>query len=238
VLNALRQRRARLRVLIVTPAGLVRQWQDELKFKFDQIFKIYDRDFAIHDGAHWALEDSVIASIDLAKRDDHLPKFRDSGPWDVIVVDEAHKLTRDHRVQAQRYRLIEALRTLSDALLLLTATPHQGGTDRFVELLKLVRPDLAELDFVEAQPEVVREVILRNRKATVIDMEGRFIFHGQDVERASIPVSGEMKAFVQLLDSISREDQRRASPNGQVSALGGGRDRDAGPTATGTIRRT
>jgi hypothetical protein len=215
VLNALRQQRTRLRVLIVTPAGLVRQWQDELKFKFDQFFRIYGRDFTIHDVAHWSLEDSVIASIDLAKRDDHLPKFRDSGPWDVIVVDEAHKLTRDQRVRAQRYRLIEFLRTLSDALLLLTATPHQGRTDRFVELLKLVRPDLEEqLDFVEAQPDVVREIILRNRKATVTDMEGRFIFQGQRVERASIPVSGEMEAFVRLLGDYLQRGYRAGAQGG------------------------
>jgi superfamily II DNA or RNA helicase len=67
-------------VLIVTPAGLVRQWQDELKIKFDLIFRIYERDFAIHDVTHWSLENHVIASIDLAERDDHLPKFLDSGP--------------------------------------------------------------------------------------------------------------------------------------------------------------
>jgi superfamily II DNA or RNA helicase len=217
VLNALRQQRARLRVLIVTPAGLVRQWQDELKFKFDQIFRIYGRDFTIHDLAHWAMEENVIASIDLAKRDDHLPRFLDSGPWNLIVVDEAHKLTRDQRVRAQRYRLIESLRTLTDALLLLTATPHQGRTDRFVELLKLVRPDLEEqLDFLEAQPEIVREIILRNRKSTVTDMEGRFIFHGQHVERASISVSEEMEAFVRLLGEYLRRGYRAGADAGDV----------------------
>jgi len=217
VLNALRSRSARLRVLIVTPAGLVRQWQDELRFKFDQTFRIYGRDFAIHDVAHWRLEDSVIASIDLAKRDDHLPKFRDSGPWDVIVVDEAHKLTRDDRYRAQRYRLVEALRGLSDGLLLLTATPRQGKTNRFIELLRLVRPDLAEqLDYVEAQPDIVREVILRNRKATVTDMEGRFIFHGQEVQRVSVPVSREMRNFVKLLEDYLRQGYRAGAEGGDA----------------------
>jgi hypothetical protein len=217
ILNALRQRRSRLRVLIVTPAGLVRQWQDELKRKFDLTFRIYGRDFAIHDVTHWTLESNVIASIDLAKRDEHLPKFRDSGPWDLIVVDEAHKLTRDDHYRAHRYRLVEVLRGLSDGLLLLTATPHQGRTDRFVELLRLVRPGLGEqLDFLEAEPEIVREIILRNRKATVADMEGRFIFRGQHIQRVSVPVSGEMQAFVQLLESYLRRGYRAGAERGDA----------------------
>jgi superfamily II DNA or RNA helicase len=217
VLNALRQRRSRLRVLIVTPAGLVRQWQDELKHKFDQFFRIYGRDFAIHDVAHWPLEESVIASIDLAKRDDHFRKFRDSGPWDVIVVDEAHKLTRDDHYRAQRFRLVEALRELSDALLLLTATPHQGKTNRFIGLLKLVRPDLSDqLDFIEAQPEIVREIILRNRKATVTDMEGRFIFHGQHIRRVAVPVASEMRTFVALLQDYLRRGYRASTDRGDA----------------------
>jgi ERCC4-related helicase len=217
LLNALHHRRPTLRVLIVTPAGLVRQWQDELKHKFDLTFRIYGRDFAIHDVTHWPLENKAIASIDLAKRDDHLPNFRDSGPWDVIVVDEAHKLTRDDRFRSQRYRLIEALRELSDSLLLLTATPHQGKTDRFIELLKLVRPDLSEqLDSIEVQPEIVRDIMLRNRKATVTDIEGRFIFHGQHIKRAPVIASSEMQAFVALLEDYLRLGYRAGAEQGDA----------------------
>jgi ERCC4-related helicase len=217
ILNALLQRRSRLRVLIATPAGLVRQWQDELKRKFDLTFRIYGRDFAIHDVTHWPLEDNVITSVDLAKRDEHLPKFRDSGPWDLIIVDEAHKLTRDDHYRAQRYRLVEVLRGLSDGLLLLTATPHQGRTDRFVELLKLVRPDFSEqLDFLEAQPEIVRDIILRNRKATVTDMEGRFIFNGQHIQRVPVSVSREMQAFVALLEDYLRRGYRASAEQGDA----------------------
>lgn len=217
ILNALRQRRSRLRVLIVTPAGLVRQWQDELKYKFDLPFRIYGRDFTIHDVTHWPLESNVIASIDLAKRDDHLPNFRDSGPWDVIVVDEAHKLTRDDRYRSQRYRLAEVLRGLSDGLLLLTATPHQGRTDRFIELLKLVRPDFSEqLDLLEAQPEIVRDIILRNRKATVTDMDGHFIFYGQHIQRVPVSVSIQMQAFVTVLEDYLRLGYRASAEQGDA----------------------
>jgi len=136
LLAALKRKNQARRVLIIAPAGLTRQWQDELRYKFDQMYEIYGRDFTIVQPDHWKIHDHVIVSLDLAKREDHLENFQRAGAWDIVIFDEGHKLTRyASGERAQRYRLAEVLRLKTDALLLLSGTPHQGYADRFRALL-------------------------------------------------------------------------------------------------------
>ena len=73
LLAALKQRKALRRVLLVTPAGLTKQWQDELnnKFKMGE-YMIYGEDFHINEARHWKMFDYVIASIDRLKDEKHL----------------------------------------------------------------------------------------------------------------------------------------------------------------------
>ena len=128
LLAALKRKGQARRVLIVAPAGLTRQWQDELRYKFDEIYEIYGRDFTIAQPDHWKIHDHVIVSLDLAKREDHLANFQRAGAWDVVIFDEGHKLTRyASGERAQRYRLAEALRLKTDALLLLSGTSRVCG---------------------------------------------------------------------------------------------------------------
>ena len=197
LLAALRRAGRARRVLIVCPAGLTRQWQDELRYKFDQEYLIYGTDVSVNNPKHWKIYDRVIVSIDRAKLDTHVELFRQAGSWDVVVFDEGHKLTRHASGErAQRYRLAEALRPQADAFLLLSGTPHQGYRDRFVSLLELVRPDLApQISAIEANPEVVGELILRNRKTEVTDADGNFIFRGHRVYRLGVEPTPETRNF-------------------------------------------
>ena len=201
LLAALKRKGFARRVLVVSPAGLTRQWQDEMRFKFDEPYEIYGRDFFINNPEYWKLHDHVIVSIDLAKRDDHMQAFRQAGSWDVVVFDEGHKLTRyASGERAQRYRLAEMLRPMSDAFLLLSGTPHQGYTDRFLALLEIVRPDMRrEIQTLEANPEIVGDMILRNRKSEVTDADGEFIFKGHIVRRVPIEPSETTREFQRLL---------------------------------------
>ena len=201
LLAALKRAGRARRVLIVCPAGLTRQWQDELRFKFDQEYLIYGNDVSVNSPAQWKVYDHVIVSIDRAKLDAHMNMFRQAGSWDVVVFDEGHKLTRHASGErAQRYRFAETLRPLADAFLLLSGTPHQGYRDRFVALLELVRPDLApQIATIEANPEVVAELILRNRKTEVTDADGNFIFKGHRVYRLGVEPSEETRIFQRLL---------------------------------------
>lgn len=216
LLAAMKRRRQGRRVLIVCPAGVVRQWQDEMKYKFSEDYRIYGMDFNIHQPSHWTGFDRVITSIDRAKSDVHGPIFSESGDWDVIVFDEAHHLSKiEHQPVTQRYLLAERLQKQTDSLLFLTGTPHQGKTHQFVNLLMLLRPDLARrFEFVFSDPSVVAEVVLRNRKSLVTDANGRFIFRGQDTNLVDVPMSDQALQFDKHLQDYLRLGYSAAAEGG------------------------
>ncbi len=211
LLAALEHRRRSERILIVTPAGLTRQWQEELADKFGmRDYQIYGRDFEVHDPSHWGLHRHVIASIDRLKSGSRLEAVSASGYWDLIVFDEAHRLTRKQRgrrfEKSERYRLASQLRQQTDELLLLTATPHQGRQDQFVALLELLRPDLKEsFQRLELDPQVISEVVYRNQKASVTDADGNLVFNGQTTRALQIPSGPAERAFDQCLQRYVRK---------------------------------
>ena len=136
-------------------------------------------------------------SLDLAKREEHADAILSAGDWDLVVFDEAHRLGRSETGErTQRYRLAEQLREMTPSMLLLTATPHQGKSKRFGALLELVRPDMRrQIASLEANPELVSEIVIRNRKTKVTDAQGELIFKGHDTQRFSVTPSAEMKRF-------------------------------------------
>jgi superfamily II DNA or RNA helicase len=129
--------------------------------------------------------ENVIVSLDLAKRDEHMAMLLQAGTWDVIIFDEAHKLGREESgQQTARYKLAMSLRDRTASMLLLTATPHQGKRGRFAALLELVRPDLkSEIRTIDMNPEVVGDIIIRNKKSRVTDADGNLLFRGHDTLR-------------------------------------------------------
>lgn len=216
LLAALQRSRGLRRVLVVCPAGLTRQWQDEMRVKFDREFLIYGSDFQIDQDWKWRLRDAVVASLDLVKprnREDdgtdpstHFGRLMMAGDWDLVIFDEGHRLSRtDDGTQTLRFALGQALRERTASLLLLTGTPHQGDTGKFRSLLKLVRPDLAgAIDELELHPEVVGEVVLRNRKIDVTDAEGKFIFQGHTVTQVRVESTPEMRELDRQMQAYLR----------------------------------
>ena len=214
VLAGLTRRGLARRVLIVCPAGLQLQWQQELALKFNQDYKIYGIDF--RQGAFNAFS-KVIVSIDRAKNQNHAQLFIENEGWDVIVFDEAHKLTRyASGYKSERYRFSEFLRKKANSFFLLTGTPHQGYTDRFIALLQLVRPDLTRrLRNFDDDRDVVAEIILRNRKSSVTDSDGNFIFKGLSVKRVSVESSLEMNQFQLKLKEYLQRGYRAGDAKGE-----------------------
>jgi len=211
LLAALEQRGMFRRILLVTPAGLVRQWQEELHHKFGfSEFLIYGDDFRINNPRHWKLYDKVIGSIDRLKADGHMNLVQQSGPWDLVVFDEAHRLSRRQWGRkyeaAQRFRLAAALRRMTDSILLLTGTPHQGMQDKFQALLELLRPELKdEIRRLALNPEILRDIVIRNHKADVTDVDGAFIFKGKTTRAIKIPLGDEARDFDHALRRYLRE---------------------------------
>ena len=218
LLAAMKRRRQARRVLVVCPAGIVRQWQDEMHYKFNEEFSIYGFDFSINQPSHWSRYDKVIVSIDRAKTDRHGAIFGDSGEWDVIVFDEAHHLSKiEGQAVTQRYQLAEELRRQTDAFIFLTGTPHQGNTLQFINLLLLLRPDLG-LRFanVFTDPSVVAEVVLRNQKSLTTDTNGNFLFRGQDTHLVEVPLSDSARAFDHQLQEYLRHGYAASEAGGNT----------------------
>jgi len=147
------------RVLVVCPANLAFQWQRELKEKFDEKFLVLKggdiRDqFGVN---QWLEQKQVITSLDLAKRTEILPGLRQV-PWDLVVVDEAHRMSWSPPARkTARYALGELLRDSSNHILLLTATPHKGDPQNFTLFLQLLDPD------AYADVRSIREAMDRQR---------------------------------------------------------------------------
>lgn len=222
LLSALRQRSQCRRVLLITPPGLTVQWQEELaqKFRMDD-FEVFGRDFEITDVRRWKMHDHVIASIDRLKQEEHLQQLLQGERWDLVVFDEAHRLSRRQYGlkldYSQRYALAAKLRNHCEHMMLLTATPHQGMSDKFAALLELVRPDLRDqLHLLDLQPHILGEIIIRNRKDHVTDAEGYLIFKGKQTHAIPVPVSEQAKAFdEELQDYLRRGEQAVAKATGK-----------------------
>lgn len=134
------------RTLVITPGGLTKQWQeDELGLKFNIPFKLVNRAAFESDPTIFSHSDRLVASIDFIRGDDVLNVVKETS-WDLIVVDEAHKLSAfdygQRQYKSKRYTALETLASKCEHLLLLTATPHRGRRDTFKNLLQLLDEDI------------------------------------------------------------------------------------------------
>ena len=139
------------RVLIVCPAGLIRNWRDELRDCFRLHFEVLGEDFVDRTAEAWEYHHRVIASIDTVKRPQRLDRLLAGPRWDMLVFDEAHHLSRTRTGNrthvTQNYRLAEALRGQTRDVLFLSATPHQGNAFQFWSVLQLLDDHLAKAHF-------------------------------------------------------------------------------------------
>src|SRR2546423_1476943 len=167
------------RVLILTPATLVGQWQEEMQTKFDVEFATsYDGLLLRRDPEVFWAQPRVIASIATARRAEHLPLLAAQN-YDLVVVDEAHHLKNR---QTQNWKLVNALQ--KRFLLLLSATPVQNSLVELYNLLTLLKPGIfkTEREFRqsymttgkprvpanrERMRDLMRDVMIRNTRSLV-----------------------------------------------------------------------
>ena len=211
LIKELKLREAIDRCLILVPAPLTIQWQDELLRFFNEPFQI------IHSANDqqqllnlWARESQVVSSIDYAKQDDVRERVWQQR-WDLIIIDEAHKCSAytkrsagrgDEVERTKRYQLAERLSDQCDNLLLLTATPHHGDDDRFAHFIRLLDRDLFPEPhrFGEAASHIRRDILklgenspwsLRRLKEDMKDMRGRRLFPDRHVQTVSFDLGPE-----------------------------------------------
>lgn len=166
LIKELKMRHTIERVLVLCPAPLTIQWQDEMRSKFDEVFEIIRSELAKDQlaGNVWERFPQCIASMDFAKRDDVSPDLLRAN-WDLVIIDEAHKCAArwfsKEIKRTKRYVLAEALGQQADRLLLLTATPHSGDSEQFAYFLRLLDND----QFVG--PDRVEEFAQLNQQALI-----------------------------------------------------------------------
>ncbi|MDI6752928.1 MAG: DEAD/DEAH box helicase [Thermodesulfobacteriota bacterium] len=152
LVKEMKLREAVERILILCPAPLTIQWQDEMLRwfgeSFDIIFSAVDQQQLTNP---WQRSSQVISSMDYAKQEDVRERVWQQR-WDLVIIDEAHKCSartvsggqgREPKVATtKRYDLASRLTGHADHILLLTATPHHGDEDKFAHFLRLIDPDL------------------------------------------------------------------------------------------------
>lgn len=188
------------RVLIVSPAPLTVQWQQEMREKFDRNFVVYDRDTVrTYRQSHpnqnvWLQEDRIITSIDFAKQEDMLEALRNlDEEWDVAVFDEAHHLTArrgsdDSVERTERYKVGKAVADNSDAMLMLTGTPHKGKSDQFYFLVSLLDPYRFSHES-EIHPDGLDDLMIRRLKDEMYEADGTRMFPEKNIEALGVDMS-------------------------------------------------
>jgi len=194
-------RRLIRRILIVPPAGLVGNWQNELRELFGMEFVVVlGADLAPRNINPFSVGpncDRVICSVDTLRGERAFLRLAETGvlPYDLVVFDEAHKLSArqdaDFTVRrSARYELAEALAGVANRksewnlgwsarhLLLLTATPHMGKDYPFFALWKLLDPQtFSTIDAFQAMPREKRErFFIRRTKEEMVTFEGKPLY--------------------------------------------------------------
>lgn len=205
------------RTLIVTPANLSFQWQREMKDKFRESFDVIRGDIlrATYGSNPWQEKNQVITSISWVSRVDDAKQSLLRSQWDLIIVDEAHKMSAysaDKKTLA--YQLGEALSTMTDHFLLMTATPHKGDPKNFCLFLELldrdVYGDVSSLE--EAMRRNSAPFYLRRTKEALVTFpdpdtgQVKKIFTKRDVQTIDFTISADEWDFY---DALTRyvEDQ-------------------------------
>ncbi len=214
ILSELHARRRANRVLIVCPASLRLQWQREMQVKFGFRFIIFDRETLarkrreLEAGVNpWAHEPRIIVSMDFLKRPDGAFREIQGLHWDVIIVDEAHHLAPAGvgEGDTQLTKLGRFLAEASDALILLTATPHNGYDESMATLLRFLDPTLAPMG-AQLEPSRYRRHYIRRLKNQICNPDGspKFV-QRKPVQPIPVALSDEEREFHEQVRSYAEE---------------------------------
>ena len=217
LLKELKYRGLVQRTLIVVPGHLKDQWLREMKERFGETFTVVDRSVinATWGRNVWQEHPQVITSMDFAKQDDVRATLSEVH-WDLVVVDEAHKMAAyqygEKTTRTERYRLGELLSRTSNFLLFLTATPHRGDPENFRLFLDLLQPGLfANTDLLrESVQNADHPLFLRRLKEDLRDFEGRPLFPPRHVATKTYRLSDDEKRLYNAVTEYVEKSYNKA----------------------------
>jgi len=209
------------RVLIVTLGGLTRQWQeDEMGIKFNLPFTLVNRAAFSADPNVFHTAPKIVTSIDFISREDVM-NVAGNVHWDLIVFDEAHKLSAYDYGQKQylslRYKVAKSLAQQCEHLLLLTATPHRGRADTFKMLLQLLDEDIFATDELassrikEFEHNGINKFFIRRLKEDMRDWDGKPLYKDRHTKTVAYHLTPEEKALYDAVTTYLTKRKEEAS---------------------------
>jgi len=220
------------RTLVIAPKGLVTQWIAEMQTHFNEEFRLFiPSDFSAYrriakEDNIWRVHPQVVCPMDSVKplenrrgwsaeqvseyNQDRFEGLVSAG-WDLIIVDEAHRLGGSTD-QVARFKLGKGLADAAPYLLLLSATPHQGKTEAFHRLISLIDEQIFP-DVESVTRERVHPYVIRTEKRRAIDANGKPLFKPRRTEL--VPVSWadrhrDQKALYEAVTEYVREGYNQA----------------------------
>ena len=215
------------RALIVAPGSLVEQWQDELLDKFGLRFELLTRAMveAEPDGNVFTNHPLLIARMDMLSRDEDLQTHLERSDWDLIVVDEAHRMSAHYfgaeLKTTKRYQLGLLLGRITRHLLLMTATPHAGKQEDFQLFLALLDGDRFEGRYRDGVHTVDPGDLMRRMvKEELLTMDGKPLFPERRASTVPYDLTDDEHDLYEAVTQYVREEMNRAE---RLKAEGEGR---------------
>ncbi len=205
------------RCLVVAPGSLVEQWQDELGEKFSLEFDILTKDMIETSRSGNAFNDRnrLIARLDVLARNEELQeKLASSTEWDLIICDEAHRMSASYfggEVKyTKRYQLGQHLGQLCRHLLLMTATPHNGKEEDFQLFMALLDGDRFEGRFRDGVHYAdSADMMRRLTKEELLKFDGRPLFPERRAYTVKYELSPEEAALYSAVTEYVRNEMNR-----------------------------
>ena len=208
------------RCLIVAPGGLVEQWQDELRDKFGLRFELLTRQLAdatpaTADASVFTKHNLLIARMDQLSRSEELKNLLERDDWDLVVVDEAHRMAAHYfgneLKKTRRYQLGELLGSHCRHFLLMTATPHAGREEDFQLFLALLDTDRFEGRYRDGVHTVNTDGLMRRMvKEDLKTFDGKPLFPERRAYSVNYELSPAEKDLYDAVTQYVREEMSRA----------------------------
>lgn len=215
------------RCLVVAPGSLVEQWQDELGEKFNVEFDILTRDMIENSRSGNPFNDRnlLIARLDVLSRNEELQaKLASSHEWDLIISDEAHRMSASYfggEVKyTKRYQLGQKLGEITRHLLLMSATPHNGKEEDFQLFMALLDGDRFEGRFRDGVHYADTEDMMRRlTKEELLKFDGTPLFPERRAYTVKYELSDQEASLYAAVTEYVRTEmnrvQRFAEEDGQ-----------------------
>ena len=205
------------RCLIVSPGSLAEQWQDELYRKFNLRFEILtnDRIESAVSGNVFPEANYAIARLDKLARNEQIQEKLRVTDWDLIVCDEAHKMSATiwggEVKYTKRFQLGRLLSGITRHFLLLTATPHNGKEEDFQLFMSLIDPDrFGGASRSGAQAVDVSDVMRRLVKEELLKFDGRPLFPERIAYTVNYDLSPKEAELYTAVTNYVQEEFNRA----------------------------